>query len=255
MSRKLFTILLSATILLLTSCVSSRRVNYLQDMKQGTQIELEHRFEAVIRPYDELTIQVTSADAEMARPFQWNLGSNAANISAPEYLVDVNGNINLPVLGTLHVDGLTRLQLQDTLTSLLKQGNIISDPFVMVRFKSFKIFFLGSTGGRAITIPNERCTFLEALALAGDISVYTDRTKIAVMREENGKITTRYLDPRSSEIFNDPYFMLRQNDFIITESSTAKTTRDEAAYWMSWISSIAAITSLVATIMLYSRVK
>ena len=253
--RKLSFILLPIAILFFTSCISSRKVNYLQDMKQGTQIELEHHFEAAIRPYDELTIQITSADPELVRPFQWNLGTNAANINAPEYLVDVNGNIELPVLGPLHVDGLTRLQLQDTLKVLLKKGNIISDPFVMVRFKSFKIFFLGSTGGRAITIPNERCTFLEALALAGDLSVYTDRTKIAVMREENGKITTRYLDPRSSEIFNDPYFMLRQNDFIITESRTSKTTRDEAAYWMSWVSSIAALTSLVATILLYSKVK
>lgn len=255
MMRKLSVILLSATLFLLTSCISSRKVNYLQDMKQGSQIELEHHFEATIRPYDELTIQITSSDPEMVRPFQWNLGSNAANISAPEYLVDVNGNIELPVIGSLHVDGLTRLQLQDTLKTLLKKGNIINDPFVMVRFKSFKIFFLGSTGGRAITIPNERCTFLEALALAGDLSIYTDRSKIAVLREENGKITTHYLDPRKSDIFNDPYFMLRQNDFIITESRTAKTTRDEASYWIGWVSSITAITSLLTTILVYSKLK
>lgn len=253
--RKLLYLFLPATVLLFISCVSSRKVNYLQDIKQGSQIELEHRFEAAIRPYDELTIQIASSDPELVRPFQWNLGSNAANISAPEYLVDVNGDINLPVLGTLHVDGMTRLQLQDTLTALLKKGNIISDPFVMVRFKSFKIFFLGAAGGKAITIPNERCSFLEALALAGDLSVYTDRTKIAVMREENGKITTRYLDPRSSEVFNDPFFMLRQNDFIITESKTIKTSRDETSYWMGWVSTLTAVATLLTTILVYTKLK
>ncbi|KWW29788.1 MAG: Periplasmic protein involved in polysaccharide export [bacterium P3] len=253
--KKLSLITLIATILTLAGCVSSRKVNYLQDMKQNSQIELEHRFEAVIRPYDEITVQITSSDAELTRPFQWNLGTNASNISAPEYLVDVDGNIDLPVLGKLHVDGMTRLQLQDTLTAMLKQSNIISDPFVMVRFKSFKIFFLGATGGKAVTIPNERCTFLEALALAGDINVYTDRSKIAVMREVDGKITTRYLDPRSSTVFNDPYFMLRQNDFIITESRTLKTKRDEVTYWMGWMSSIVSIASLVTTILVYTTLK
>lgn len=253
--KKLSLITLIATILTLAGCVSSRKVNYLQDMKQDSQIELEHRFEAVIRPYDEITVQITSSDAELTRPFQWNLGTNASNISAPEYLVDVDGNIDLPVLGKLHVDGMTRLQLQDTLTAMLKQSNIISDPFVMVRFKSFKIFFLGATGGKAVTIPNERCTFLEALALAGDINVYTDRSKIAVMREVDGKITTRYLDPRSSTVFNDPYFMLRQNDFIITESRTLKTKRDEVTYWMGWLSSIVSIASLATTILVYTTLK
>ena len=209
----------------------------------------------MIRPYDEITIQITRTENELTRPFQWNIGTNASNINAPEYLVDVDGNINLPVLGRLHVDGMTRLQLQDTLTQMLKQGNIISDPFVMVRFKSFKIFFLGSTGGKAITIPNERCTFLEALALAGDIDIYTDRSKIAVLREENGKITARYLDPRSAEVFNDPYFMLRQNDFIVTEKRTSRTTREEASYWMGWISSVVAIASLVTSILVYTKLK
>lgn len=255
MSNKRFILLLTAAALLFSSCISSRKVNYLQDLKQGTQIELEHRFEAVIRPYDEITIQITSTENELTRPFQWNIGTNASNINAPEYLVDVDGNINLPVLGRLHVDGMTRLQLQDTLTQMLKQGNIISDPFVMVRFKSFKIFFLGSTGGKAITIPNERCTFLEALALAGDIDIYTDRSKIAVLREENGKITARYLDPRSAEVFNDPYFMLRQNDFIVTEKRTSRTTREEASYWMGWISSVVAIASLVTSILVYTKLK
>ena len=65
-------------------------------------------------------------------------------------------------------------------------------------------------------MPNERCTFLEALALSGDLNVYTNRSKIAVMREVDGKMVMRYLDPRSSKVFSDPFYMLQHNDFIIT---------------------------------------
>ena len=112
--------------------------------------------------------------------------------------MDQYGTIELPVLGTIHAAGLTRLQLQDKIRQMLVNGNYLNDPYVMVRFRDFKIFFLGSDGGKAISITNERCTFLEALALSGDLSVYTTRKKIAVMREIDGKMVTRYLDPRCS---------------------------------------------------------
>ena len=111
--------------LLTTSCVTSRRVNYLQDMTQGSQIELENRFEAVIAPYDQLEINVSSPDKpELATPFNsWsnNGGQRAAGNS---YLVDVNGDIEMPTLGRVHVAGLTRLRLQDTLVDILKSEGL-----------------------------------------------------------------------------------------------------------------------------------
>lgn len=211
---------LSMVAMLAASCVTTRKVAYLQDMRHETQISLEDRFEAVISPYDELDIYVTSFDAELAKPF--NITSTASSLGGSSgsqslaYLVDQYGNIDFPVLGTIQVSGLTRLKLQEKVRQLLVNGGYISDPFVMVRFRNFKIFFLGSNGGKSITIPNERCTFLEALALSGDLNVYTDRNKIAVMREVDGKMVMRYLDPRSSKVFSDPFYMLQQNDFIIT---------------------------------------
>ena len=88
---------------------------------------------------------------------------------------------------------MTRLQLQEHVKNMLIAGGYINDPYVMVRFRNFKIFVLGSNGGKAITIPEERCTFLQALALAGDLNIYTDRTKIMVLREVDGKMVSRYL--------------------------------------------------------------
>ena len=238
------------------SCVTNRKIAYLQDMKHGTQIELEDKFEAVISPYDELDVIITSFDSELARPFNLR-GSNNANYSTATgiaYLVDQDGNLELPVLGTIHAAGLTRLQLQETVKNMLISGGYINDPYVLVRFRSFKIFFLGSNGGKAITVPNERCTFLEALALSGDLNIYTNRDKIAVMREVNGKMVTRYLDPRSSNVFKDPFFMLQQNDFVITRNTSYRNFMDSYSQWtpiISTFSTLLSVASLIATYRIY----
>lgn len=231
------------------SCVTNRKIAYLQDMKHNTQIELEDKFEAVISPYDELDILVSSFDSELARPFNLR-NTNNANYNTNTgiaYLVDQYGDIELPVLGTIHAGGLTRLALQEKVKNLLISGGYISDPFVFVRFRSFKIFFLGANGGKAINVPNERCTFLEALALSGDMSVYTDRSKILVMREVDGKMVSRYLDPRSSKVFKDPFFMLQQNDFIITQNTGYRNFQQSYGQFGTILSAISTLTGLATT--------
>ena len=238
------------------SCVTNRKIAYLQDMKHNTQIELEDKFEAVISPYDELDVIITTFDSELARPFNLR-GTNNANYSTTTgiaYLVDVYGDIELPVLGKIHAAGLTRLKLQERVKDLLVSGGYISDPFVLVRFRSFKIFFLGSNGGKAISVPNERCTFLEALALSGDMNIYTNRNKILVMREVDGKMVSRYLDPRSSKVFKDPFFMLQQNDFIITQNTGYRNFQESYSQLspiLSTVSMLTGIASVYYTIMVY----
>lgn len=254
-----FVLLLAA--MTAVSCVTNRKVAYLQDMKHQTQITLEDKFEAVISPYDELDIVVSSFDSELAKPF--NISSIArdasggsGSISSLSYLVDQYGNIELPVLGTVRVEGLTRLKLQEKIRAMLVDGGYISDPFVMVRYRNFKIFFLGSNGGKAITIPNERCTFLEALALSGDLNVYTDRDKIAVMREVDGKMVMRYLDPRSSRVFRDPFYMLQQNDFIITRDTAYRNFMQSFSQWspiFSLVTTAAGFINIYLTFILYKN--
>ena len=249
-------IIIKACILVLlaiavSSCVTTRKVAYLQDMGHNSQIELENKFEAVISPYDELDVIISSFDNELAKPF--NLQSITQNTIRTNghqtigYLVDQNGNIELPVLGTIHAAGKTRLMLQEEIEKMLVADGYISDPFVMVRFRDFKIFFLGSNGGKAITVPNERCTLLEALALSGDLNIYTNRKKIAVMREVDGKMVMRYLDPRSSKIFMDPYFMLQQNDFIITRDYGYKNFLSSFNNWGPLLSILSTAVGLAST--------
>lgn len=231
------------------SCVTNKKVAYLQDMKHETQIELEDKFEAVICPYDELDIIVSTFDSELARPFNLRSATHATYGTATgiAYLVDVYGDIELPILGKIHAVGLTRLKLQEKIKDILVSGGYISDPYVYVRFRSFKIFFLGANGGKAINIPNERCTFLEALALSGDMSLYTNRDKIMVVREVDGKMVSRYLDPRSSKVYDDPFFMLQQNDFIITRNTGYRTFQQSYGQFSTILSVVTSLTSLAST--------
>lgn len=242
-------IVIALTALSAVSCVTNRKIAYLQDMRHGTQIELEDKFEAVISPYDELDVIITSFDSELARPFNLRNSTNAnyGTTTGIAYLVDQYGNIELPVLGTIQAAGLTRLNLQEKVKNLLISGGYISDPFVLVRFRNFKVFFLGANGGKAITVQNERCTFLEALALSGDMNVFTNRDKIMVMREVDGKMVSRYLDPRSSKVFDDPFFMLQQNDFIITQNTGYRNFQQSYGQFGTILSAFSTLAGLAST--------
>lgn len=237
-----------------TSCVTSQKVRYLRDMPPYG-VPLNERFEATIAPYDELSIYVLSdgKNEELVKPFNV-LGSagNTANQNRMGYLVDVNGNIEFPVLGELHVSGLTRLQLQDMITDQLKSNGYLSNPNVMVRFLNFKVFVLGTESGKVLNITEERCTFLEALAMAGGLDLYTRRDRIGVMREVNGKMVIHYLDPRSTDIFNDEFYLLQQNDIIFTEVGTRRFLQESYSNWQ-WI--LSGITSLVSVYLLYKSIK
>lgn len=239
--------------LMMTSCVTSKKVRYLRDMPTYG-VPLNERFEATIVPYDELRIYVLGdgKNEELVKPFNV-FGSvenpnNTNSQSRMGYLVDVNGNIEFPVLGELHVAGMTRLQLQELISDRLKTNGYLSNPNVMVRFLNFKVYVLGTETGKVLNITEERCTFLEALAMAGGLDIYTRRDRIGVMREVNGKMVVHYLDPRSTEVFNDEFFLLQQNDIIFTEAGTRRFLRESYTNWQ-WL--VSGITSLVSLYLLY----
>lgn len=239
--------------LVTASCVTPREVNYLQDIRQGQNIPLNSKFEAVVSPYDELRISVIGfgVEKELAEPFN-PFGGGVQGVgyqNTAGYLVDVNGNIQFPILGQMHVAGLTRLQLQDTIKTKLVEGGHMNAPMVDVRFNNFRVFVLGTAdGGKVLNISNERCTFLEALAMVGGLNKFTKRDRIAVMREIDGKMVTHFMDPRSSEVFNDPFFLLQQNDIIITESFRRTYTQEGLNTTLVIVSAVSSLVSAVAMV-------
>ena len=239
---------LVALIMVSSSCVTSKKVRYLQDMPiQG--MPLNEALEATVAPYDELRIHVlsnTGKDDELIRPFNVY---NTTNVGVYQgYLVDANGNIQFPVLGKLHVQGLTRLQLQDTIAAQLERNGYIKNPLVSARFLNFKVFFLSSSGGKVLNITDERCTFLQALSMMGGLDWYTRRDRIGVMREVDGKRVIHYLDPRSTAIFDDNFFVLQQNDIIFTEEMSYKFFSTNLNTVLALISSAISLVSVYTLI-------
>lgn len=242
----LFAALLTVAV---SSCVTSKEVSYLMDLDPNQNIPLNSRFEAVICPGDQLSISVIGMgdEKELAEPFN-PFGNGAGTQGASGYLVDVNGTIQFPIFGVLHVKGMTRLQLQETIRKRLVAEGHMHDPMVDVRFSNFRVFVLGTgDGGKVLTVENERCTFLEALAMAGGLDQYTRRDRIAVIREVNGEMVTRYLDPRSKAVFNDPFFMLQQNDVIVTQTMSKAYVMET---FNTTISIVGVVTSLVSTVLM-----
>lgn len=240
---------LLAMTFITSSCVTSRQIRYLQDMpKEG--LPLNKELEATICPYDELRIRVYSNggdEDELVKPFNiMGTISNSYNSNyGYGYLVDINGNIQFPILGNLHVAGLTRLQLQDSIRTRLQRDGYINDPLVVVRFMNFKVFVLSSTGGKVLNISNERCTFLEALAMYGGLSLYTRRDKIGVMRDVNGRKVIHYLDPRSTAIFDDEFFVLQQNDIIFTEINARRYITEAYSNWSLLLSAVSSVLTAI----------
>ena len=158
-------------------------------------------------------------------------GSGSGGSAEPTYLIDEEGNIDFPVLGRLELAGLTRIEVKEMIKEKLKI--YINDPIVSVRLKNFKITVLGEVvRPGSYVIPNERVTIIEALGLAGDMTIKGERENVMVIRENEGENTYHRVDLTSKTIFESPVYYLAQNDVLyvepnesrIKESKTSKNT-------------------------------
>lgn len=258
---KIWNYMLMCVVVLCTSCASSKKVVYLQDVVPLKQQDIEQKYEVYIHNDDLLAIMVNSKNPELALPFNmpmvsYQLGSQ----TAPQqrvlgYLVDTNGDIDFPILGKLHVAGLTRLQLTDMIKQRLIDEDLIKDPIVTVQFLNYKVSVMGEVNRPgSFNISGDRITLLEALSMAGDLTIYGRRDRVAVIREKDGKRTILMHDLRSSDIFNSPCYYLQQNDIVYVEPNKAKAGQSEinqnksVGVWLSAASILVSIASLIVTL-------
>jgi polysaccharide export outer membrane protein len=135
--------------------------------------------------------------------------------------VDAQGNIQFQGLGTLRIEGLTKQQLTDLLNSRLKE--FLQNPYYSIRFLNYKVTLIGEVTREGVyQIPNERVNVLEAIGLAGGLTVYAKRQNVMVIRESNGKREFARLDLTSPDLFNSPYYFLKQNDMVVIEQTKNK---------------------------------
>lgn len=215
---------------LLASCTPTQKVPaYLENVSDSAIVTTVQVIEPLIQKNDMLQIQVYSASIDPRVDAPYNLPSMSTTTSGGGgFLVDANGNIEYPRVGTIQVEGLTKQQLGDVIKS--KLAGQLTDPVVIIRFQGFKITVLGEVGSQgSFTIPSERISILEAMGLAGGISEYGKKDGIKILREVNGKREIGMVDLTSKKIFESPYYQLAQNDVIIVEPSNLKIKRDQKA--------------------------
>lgn len=211
----------------LFSCGSKKDIVYFQNIDLVGAKKSINKYTPTIKNDDMLTIIVSALDQDLARPFNLTTISFAQNQNAygrqtqQTYLVDSNGNIDFPVLGSVKLAGLTRIQATELLKKMISV--YLKNPIVNIRNVNFKVTVLGEVNRPGtFTITNERLTILEALGLAGDMTIQGERKNILVTREENGKTTTTRVDLTSSSVFDSPVYYLSQNDVIYVQPNNAR---------------------------------
>ncbi len=213
----------------LSSCATRSDIVYFQDEVLTDRVKnFKSDFEIRFKPDDLLTISVSALDPAVAAPFNLPAVATSTSVDAAQgalriqtYLIDQRGNIEFPELGTLQIGGLTRTEANEMLKE--KLSVYIKNPIVNIRLANFTISVLGEvTRPGTFTIQDERISLLEAIGLAGDLTIYGQRENVFLIREIDGQKRFAKFDLTSINVLSSPNFYLTQNDVIYVEPNKAK---------------------------------
>ena len=257
MKKKLICFIL--LVMTLASCNTSEKILYFQDIVVNRPEVIEATRDITLQPMDQISILVSSKDPELAALFnlsraQYRVGNGASiNNYGGEmsgYTLDELGDIDFPVLGKLHIGGMTKSEVAAMVKKRLMDESLVNDPVVTVEFMNLYFSVLGevSRAGK-YSITKDQITILEAIAMAGDLTIYGKRDGIFVIREENGERVTHWVDIRSKDIFKSPVYFLKQNDVIYVQPNTVRagqsTINENSVKSVGlWISIASFLTSL-----------
>ena len=205
------------------SCGSRKEIVYLQDIDAKSSYESAKSYDPKLQADDLLSIVVSAESPEVTVPF--NIpdieGNDAKNRGFKTYLIDNTGYIDFPIIGKIKLGGLTRAEASTKLIAAISE--YIKAPTVTIRIVNYKVSVLGEVNNPgSFNIPGERITILEALSLAGDLSIYGKRDNILVIREIEGKKTYTRLNLTQADIFESPFYYLSQNDVVFIEPNKTK---------------------------------
>lgn len=223
--RPLILLLLS---LFIFSCASRKNVAYYQDIDQLSNLENSSSYETKLQPDDLLMIVVMAENPEVAAPFnlpsvimQSNTEFENQQLRMNSYLIDNNGFIQFPIIGSIKLGGLTRTEAVSKMNQELSK--YIAKPAVNLRILNFKITVQGEVTQPGVhNITSERITLTEALSLSGDLTVYGKRENILIIREKDGKKQAARVDITKADFLNSPYYYLSQNDVVYVEPNKTK---------------------------------
>lgn len=226
------------TFLSFGACVSTKKTVYFGNIPEDDPtIQLPEYQEPIVQIDDILHITIQTIDGGTTTAINQLSGGAAhagnpapvSNGNAPNgYLVDDDGQITLPMLGTLKVAGLTTSEVRALIGDIA--SNYFKNPTVQVRFANFKITVIGEVSKPATyTVPNEKVTLLDAIGMAGDLTIYGKRQTVLLIRDVKGKKEFVRFDLNDYSTFTSPYFYLKQNDVVYVEPTRSRANANNAA--------------------------
>lgn len=259
-----------AMLVFLVSCKTREKekaseLNYMQNIEQiAIDASVNHYKNNTIQPGDQLAIYIMAKDPRVVAPFNQNYassdviqgnangGSNTpslgqGSITGPMYLVDPDGNISLPYLGVISTTGKNITELRNELKE--KVSRYVIDPSVSIQLANFRVTVLGEVNRQGdYLLPNGKGTIMNALGLAGDLTMYGTRNNVLIVRNENGNITKGYVNLTDANLINSPFYNLKQNDVIIVSANDTKEKTSRLDPNMPMYLSVAGIVVTILTL-------
>ena len=244
-------VIIVVLIWFITGCINTKKAVYFNDLNSTIISSSTPIPETIIRKNDLLNITVSSLDAKATEIFNApNLlpvntsGGRASEILG--YLVGSDGTIQFPILGNVKAEGLTKDQLKTSIQKKLQDQELLKGPIVSVRFLNFRVTVLGEVKNpTAIDVPSEKISLLEAIGLAGDLTIYAKRDNVLVIREkENGDKEIKRINLNSVELLSSPYYYLKSNDVVYVEPNKSKVA--STGRGQQWVPAVLSGLSLIA---------
>lgn len=264
MKKILFPLVALMAIMLMDSCTTSKQVPYMQNIDTISLAASKGLYDAKIMPKDQLTITVHTTDPAAAQPFNLTVsrqissdgGLATGGGSLQGYLVNNDGTINFPVVGKLHVAGLTKQECETLIEQKIAPYLAKTEkPVVTVRMSSFRVTLIGDFNGpKVVPVASEKMSILEALASGGDLTIYGKRQNVMLIREDNtGQKSVHRIDLTDANFINSPYYYVQQNDVIYVEPNATKAKNSalgqSTTIWFSFISIATSVASLLVNIL------
>ncbi len=241
-------------ILMMVGCGSSKEVAYWQNIDSISLAASKGLFDAKIMPKDELTILVQTTDPLTSEPFNLrSTGQTSSKNQITGYLVDNDGMINFPIVGKIHVAGLTKTECEDLIKSKIQPYLARTEnPLVSVRTSSYRITVIGEVNRPGvIPVATEKISLIEALAEAGDMTIYGKRDNVLLVREDkSGEKHKVRLNMNDANIINSPYYYLQQNDIVYVEPHKVKARNTFFGSNTSIFYSVIGITTSLASLLI-----
>lgn len=228
-------------VAMLSSCSTPKDIAYFQDFNMGKSIMVQNPVEIKFKADDEIRILVSTQREELSKQFSLSTSSGGNN-EGSRYTIDTDGCIRFPMLGKIHVAGLNRQELQETIRDLIMEKDLVRDPIVTVDYSNLYVIVLGDVGTGRVQIDRDKFTILDALGSSGDLKITGQRTNVKVIRENYGKKTAYEVNLCSAEdLYSSPVYYLQQNDVIYVEmnkkekrnSTVMGNSTVQPSFWMS----------------------